>query len=103
MSLEKFREETRTWLEENCPESMRTPMPANESPGGGTKIKYRNPGTKVWMDRCAAKGFTVYKVSPVVTIPRGEYALILSNSQSSSSGFLGSSTYTAKFFDFGVD
>jgi alkylation response protein AidB-like acyl-CoA dehydrogenase len=58
MSLEKFREETRNWLEENCPESIRTPMPANEMPGGGTRIKYRNPETKTWMDRCAARGFT---------------------------------------------
>lgn len=59
MSLETFREETRSWLEANCPESMRTPMPADESPGGGTKITYKNPDTKVWMDLCAEKGFTV--------------------------------------------
>ena len=58
MSIEAFREETRTWLEENCPASMRTAMPADESPGGGTKVTYRNPDTKVWMDRCAARGFT---------------------------------------------
>ncbi len=59
MSLETFREETRSWLEANCPESMRTPMPADESPGGGTKITYKNPDTKAWMDLCADKGFTV--------------------------------------------
>ena len=58
MLSENFREETRSWLEENCPKSIRTPMPANETPGGGTRIKYRNPETKIWMDRCAARGFT---------------------------------------------
>ena len=58
MSLENFKEETRAWLEENCPKSMRTPMPANETPGGGTKIRYRNPETKTWMDKCAERGFT---------------------------------------------
>lgn len=56
--MEKFREETRAWLEENCPESMRTPMPQDESPGGGRNAKFKNPDTKVWMDRMAAKGWT---------------------------------------------
>ncbi len=58
MSIDTFREETRNWLEENCPASMRTPMPADESPGGGTKISYKNPDTKSWMEACASKGFT---------------------------------------------
>ena len=58
MSLEAFREDTRSWIEENCPESMRTPMSADEHPGGGKRAKYKNPDTKLWMDRCAAKGFT---------------------------------------------
>ena len=34
-NLEVFRDEVRGWLNENCPESMRTPMDANEHPGGG--------------------------------------------------------------------
>ena len=59
MSLESFREETRTWLEENCPASIRTPMPADEYPGGGRRANYKNPDTKVWMDRMSSKGFTV--------------------------------------------
>ncbi|MDG1204991.1 MAG: acyl-CoA dehydrogenase family protein [Pseudomonadales bacterium] len=59
MSLESFREETRTWLEENCPASIRTPMPADEYPGGGRRASYKNPDTKVWMDRMSEKGFTV--------------------------------------------
>lgn len=58
-ALEDFREETRTWLEENCPASMRTAMPPNEYPGGGRRAKYSNPDTKVWMEAMASKGWTV--------------------------------------------
>ncbi len=58
-SLESFRDEARGWLEENCPASMRTPMPADEYPGGGREASYANPDTKVWMDRCAERGFSV--------------------------------------------
>ena len=56
---EAFRTATRAWLEDNCPESMRTPMAADEYPGGGRRARFKNPDTKVWMERCAAKGFTV--------------------------------------------
>ncbi len=56
---ESFRTATRAWLEENCPESMRTPMAADEYPGGGRRARFKNPDTKLWMERCAAKGFTV--------------------------------------------
>ncbi len=58
MSLQQFQEETREWLEENCPPSMRTPMPADEYPGGGKRARYKNPDTKKWMDLCASRGFT---------------------------------------------
>lgn len=62
-NLEKFRDETRAWLEENCPASMRTPMPdfasgGDEQPWGGRNASYPNPDTKVWMDRMAEKGWT---------------------------------------------
>ncbi|MFT7687988.1 MAG: acyl-CoA dehydrogenase [Candidatus Azotimanducaceae bacterium] len=59
MSLADFREELRTWLTENCPASMQTPMPQSEAPGGGKRSVYKNPDTKVWMDRMASKGYTV--------------------------------------------
>jgi alkylation response protein AidB-like acyl-CoA dehydrogenase len=38
---------------------MRTPMPADETPGGGRRADYKNPDTKVWLDRMAERGFTV--------------------------------------------
>ena len=56
--LETFRAETRAWLEENCPASMRTPMPEREMPWGGRNASYPNPDTKVWMDNMASRGWT---------------------------------------------
>lgn len=57
-SLEDFRMETRAWLEENCPPSMRTPAPDDETIGGGKKQVYKNPESKIWLDRMAEKGWT---------------------------------------------
>jgi alkylation response protein AidB-like acyl-CoA dehydrogenase len=57
--LETFRTEIRDWLEANCPPSMRTPMPADEYPGGGRRAQYRNPETRLWLNRMAERGFTV--------------------------------------------
>ncbi len=53
-----FREEAREWLEENCPVSMRTPLPGDEMPTGGLRTQHKNPDTKVWMERCAQAGYT---------------------------------------------
>ena len=58
VALEEFRREVRAWLEENCPEPMRTPMPQDEMASGGKRARYKNPDTKRWMDLCAGKGFT---------------------------------------------
>jgi alkylation response protein AidB-like acyl-CoA dehydrogenase len=56
--LNAFRSEVRGWLEENCPASMRTPMPEDEIIGGGSRQVYKNPDAKVWLDRMAEKGWT---------------------------------------------
>ena len=56
--LERFRQETRDWLEENCPASMRTPMPPEEVVWGGRNAEYANPDSKLWLERMAAKGWT---------------------------------------------
>ena len=56
--MDNFRQALRTWLEENCPDSIRTPMAADEMPTGGRKTRYKNPDTKLWMERCAEKGYT---------------------------------------------
>ncbi|MEH6583379.1 MAG: acyl-CoA dehydrogenase family protein [Halioglobus sp.] len=58
--LEQFRQETRTWLEENCPESMRVPVTGFEdSYNGGRQPEIAHPDQKIWCDRMAAKGWTV--------------------------------------------
>jgi alkylation response protein AidB-like acyl-CoA dehydrogenase len=54
-----FREDVRGWLDENCPASMRSPMPADEYPGGGRRARYKNPDTQVWLANMAERGFTV--------------------------------------------
>ena len=57
-ALEQFRQETREWLEENCPPSMRTPMQEEETVWGGRNAKYPNPDSKLWLDRMASRGWT---------------------------------------------
>ena len=56
MSLETFRAETRSWLEANCPASMRTPMAADEYPGGGRRAQYKTLKPKIGWPRVRAGG-----------------------------------------------
>lgn len=56
--LEEFRLETRKWLEANCPASMRTPMVDDEVVWGGRNATFKNPDSKLWLDRMAEKGWT---------------------------------------------
>lgn len=58
-ALAQFRTETRAWLEENCPASMRTATPEEEVIWGGRGQQWVNPESKVWMERMAEKGWTV--------------------------------------------
>lgn len=54
-ALKKFREETRNWLEENCPPGVRNP---GFIPWGSSKIEL-DPDTQLWLERMADKGWTV--------------------------------------------
>ncbi len=54
-----FRAETRAWLEENCPPSMRTRMVPGEEVGGGSKRRSSNPEAYLWLERMAERGWTV--------------------------------------------
>jgi alkylation response protein AidB-like acyl-CoA dehydrogenase len=57
--LEAFRATARTWLETNCPPSMRTPMAGeDDAVWGGRNYQFRNPEAKLWLDRMGAKGWT---------------------------------------------
>ena len=55
MGLAEFRQETRAWLEENCPPGARGP---GYVPLGSTKIELE-PDTRLWLERMAEKGWTV--------------------------------------------
>ncbi len=57
-TLETFRAETRTWLEANCPPTMRTPMLDDEIVWGGRNAKFKNPESKLWLERMGEKGWT---------------------------------------------
>jgi len=60
VDLEKFEAETISWLEENCPASMRKPA---RKPGdlvyGGRSYEFPSEDAKIWMKRCYEKGWTV--------------------------------------------
>lgn len=61
-NLENFRSEVRAWLDENCPSSMRTgadPQIPHDEVWGGRNAEYKNPESKIWLDRMGAKGWTM--------------------------------------------
>ena len=58
--LDTFREQTRAWLEQNCPQSMRTPLTGeDEIVWGGRNATYPSEDAKLWLERMGAKGWTV--------------------------------------------
>ncbi len=58
--LETFQSETRAWLDENCPASMRTPMLTDVNAcWGGRNFKFESEDQKNWLDRMASRGWTV--------------------------------------------
>jgi len=58
--MEAFCAETRAWLIENCPPEMRQPVRSEADVcWGGRNPTFSCPEQKIWMDRMAAKGWTV--------------------------------------------
>ena len=55
--LQAFRREARAWLEENCPASMRAPTPPDEVVWGGRREIFKNPDSKIWLERMAGRGW----------------------------------------------
>ena len=53
--LSVFREETRAWLIENCPEGVKGPGAVHS---GSTKVSFE-PAIQLWMERMAERGWTV--------------------------------------------
>lgn len=58
MTLALFRSEVREWLDINCPPSMRTAMPDDEIVWGGRRAVFKNPDSKIWLERMAERGWT---------------------------------------------
>lgn len=62
--LEAFRQETRQWLDANCPASMRAgvavtgPSISDSVVWGGRKETFENPGSKQWLQCMAERGWT---------------------------------------------
>ena len=55
-----FRAETRAWLEAECPAAMREPVRDDaDLCWGGRNPSFSCPEQKLWLDRMAAKGWTV--------------------------------------------
>jgi acyl-CoA dehydrogenase len=58
--LETFREQTRAWLEANCPPEMREPVrDEDDIYWGGRRAAFKNDAQKAWFEACVAKGYTV--------------------------------------------
>lgn len=59
IDLETFRAETRAWLEENCPASLRqTPKSLEEVYWGGRNPQFKSDDQKKWFERMRDQGWT---------------------------------------------
>ncbi len=58
-SLEEFRQETRQWLDENCPQSLLKAGGQGWYARAGRQENYSSPDAKLWLERMAEKGWTV--------------------------------------------
>ncbi|MFT6956440.1 MAG: acyl-CoA dehydrogenase [Halieaceae bacterium] len=57
---EQFRQDTRSWLETNCPAAMRTPVKGfDDLYTGGRNPEISHPDQKLWCDRMVGRGWTV--------------------------------------------
>ncbi|HAO43636.1 MAG TPA: acyl-CoA dehydrogenase, partial [Afipia sp.] len=58
--MEKFRSETRAWLEANCPPEMRKPVTGEADVfWGGRNTTFSSEPQRLWFERMRDKGWTV--------------------------------------------
>ncbi len=55
--LDIFAKEVDAWIEHNCPQSMRTPMPVSEQVWASSSIKFPSKDSKAWFDAMVSKGW----------------------------------------------
>jgi len=56
---EAFRAEARGWLEEHAPRSLRgLELDQEEATWGGRRATFAHPDLRIWLERCAERGFT---------------------------------------------
>ena len=53
--IQRFREETRDWLEKNCPPEMRKP---GDVCWGGRNPTFSHPDQEIWLEKMGEKGWT---------------------------------------------
>jgi len=58
-NLEEFRQQTRAWLEESCPASMRNPINSDKDQcWGGRNWVFESDEQRVWLECMAERGWT---------------------------------------------
>jgi len=56
---DSFRQQVRQWLEDNCPESMRSPLSSEaDLCWGGRHFEFHSEDQRLWLERMAERGWT---------------------------------------------
>ncbi len=59
-NLDEFRQETRAWLDEHCPASMRRPVKSDKDQcWGGRNWQFESDDQRLWLEAMAERGWTV--------------------------------------------
>ncbi|HYQ52982.1 acyl-CoA dehydrogenase family protein [Pseudomonas sp. NPDC089396] len=56
-AIEEFRQATRSWLQANCPPSLRTPTPDGEIVWGASHVDFPSEDARLWFERMRDKGW----------------------------------------------
>lgn len=56
-AIEQFREQTRSWLEANCPPSQRKAIPEGEMVWGARDVEFPDADAQLWFERMRDKGW----------------------------------------------